>query len=191
MNYGYVVLAATKGEWAADGIEWFTGSRFSHSFVTVPPQAGLEMCIEASGKGIDEVPFDSQYRQNPTQSYLVYQVNLPKEVIDQAIDYVLETLEQSYAYLAYPWFIWRFLLWKIFKKDIKAKNNWYTKEYVCSGLVRLYLDSPPVRAYLETNGMQPLFNGFGQGSVTPEDLYAIYNSNPNLFKLIETKNFTS
>lgn len=189
MSYGYVVLASTQGEFIANAIKWFTRSRFSHSFVTVPAQIGREMCIEADGNGIAEIEFDVGYRNNPAQTYMVYRVNLPQEVIDKALQACLDDLEHKYAYLAYPWFIYRTLMWKLFKKDIKAKNNWYTKNLVCSGLVRLYLDAESVRDHLSSKGLQNLFSGYGLGSMAPEDLFYVLEANPELFTKIEAKGF--
>jgi hypothetical protein len=190
MNYGNIVLAKTKGEWIANAIEWFTRSRFSHTLVTAPPQAGYEMCIEASGKGIDELNFDTGYRNNPTQCYLLYRVNLPIEVLDAAMRECLDQLEGGYAYLAYPWFMWRTFLKAVCNIDIKHQDNWYKKQMVCSGLVRLFLDSKAVKDYLSKFGQPSLFKDFGQGSVHVEDLFQIFQSNPKLFELIETKGIT-
>lgn len=190
MNYGHIVLAKTSGEFTASAIAWFTNSRFSHALITAPPQVGYEMCIEASGKGIDELGFDQGYRKNPTQSYLIYRVNLPDEVLDAAMREALDKLEQDYGYLAFPWFMFRSFVKWAFRKDIKSQDNWYKKQIVCSGLVRLFLDSKPVRDYLARFAQPSLFDGYGQGSVHCEDLFDIFKANPKLFELIETKGIT-
>lgn len=136
------------------------------------------MCIEGSGQGVDLVDFDIAYRNNPDQNYEVYcLIRTPSENKDRALNELLMDLEDPYSYLSLPWFIYRYLLRRI-GIDIKHKNNWYHNLFICSGLVRKYLDLCDLSC---------LTTAYGVGSLSAEDLYQLVRSRPYLFKMVEKK----
>lgn len=178
MEYGYICFAYSKNEWIAKAIAWFTKSKWSHSFVTMPPILGREMAMEASASGVAMTPFDIAYRNNPNQTYEAYRFNIDPEQIDLSLLKCMNELETSYGYLEYPWFIWRSFN-KLFGRDIKNQNNWSKQGTVCSGLVR---------QFIENSGHKELFTGFGIDSANAQDVYEIVKANLNLFQLVESKN---
>lgn len=175
--YGHIVLASTKGEFVPSAIEWFTDSKFSHSFITMPDMLNIPMCIEAASGGVDFTRFDTGYVSNPSQSYEVWEVLVADNVKDTALTSMLNELEIGYGYLHYPWFIWRKIC-SIFGKDIKNQNNWDQKGMICSQLCV---------AYMTDCGLSDVLSGYGQGAVAPQDLKNIFLAHPDKFKLVGVK----
>lgn len=175
-NYGYVCFAYSKNEWLAKAIAWFTKSQWSHSFIMAPSMIDREMAMESASNGVSLVPFDSSYRNNDNQKYEVYRFKMSKESIDKGVLMTMDMLETPYGYLEYPWFMWRSLN-ALLGRDIKSQNNWSQQGTVCSGLVRLYIDS-----------VSPgLFTDFGKDSANAQDVYNVVKARPDLFELIESK----
>src|ERR1035437_501682 len=123
MMYGNIVLAGTKSGFTPNAIKWFTGSQFSHSFVTTPDILNIPMCIEAAESGVDFTRFDTSYVNNQDQGYEVWKVKIDQSIKDKAVVAILSDLEISYGILQYPWFMWRSIC-LFFGKDIKSHNNW-------------------------------------------------------------------
>lgn len=174
---GHVVFSSTANSFMPNAIRFITRSQWSHCLITTPDYLGRKMCIEAAGIGIAMVDFDLQYRQSKTQKFEVYEVLIPEIKKLEGMYNVLSYLQQPYAYLAYPWFLWRWFL-NLFKKDIKHRDNWYPHLWVCSGFTR---------RYLEHCGLGYLTSMFGRGSMHAQDLYEIVKRNPDIFKLIEVQ----
>jgi hypothetical protein len=172
---GCIVLSNTKGEFIGSAIRFISKSKFSHSFVTMPPILEIPMCAEDSSLGVDMLRFDTGYLQDTNESIEVWEVNIPDDAKDAGLLAVLNELEQGYGYSEFPWFIWRWLN-GIFGRDIKAQDNWSQKNSVCSGLVR--------DRYIANSGLSNLFDGFGRNSVWPEDISQIMRSRPDLFTLV-------
>jgi hypothetical protein len=178
IDYGYVCFAYTKNKWYDWCIAKVTKSKWSHSFLTCPPILGKEMAMEACDNGVDVTLFDSSYRNNINESYAIYKMKISKVCKDKSIKNRMKELERSYGYLEYPWLMWRYLN-SLFGRDIKSQNNWCQNgTVICSQLLR---------EYISDCGFSYLFEGYGKGSVTPEDIYQIVLKNPKIFKLIESK----
>ena len=177
-NYGHIVLAFTIDNFDGKIIKFFTRSKWSHSFITIPDILGRPMCLEAADSGVSALAFDYGYKNDPVENYNKWNVKLPKEVKDYAISECLNDLQTKYGYLELPWFGWRaFLLWA-FNKDIKSENNWCQKGTICSELCV---------KYLTLCGLGYLFKDFGNGSVSPQDIENIMLAHPELFELEEIK----
>lgn len=177
MDYGHVCFAYSKNEWIAKAIAWFTRSKWSHSFITVPKILNKEMVMEAASGGTEMITFDQGYRNNPNQSYEIYRLKVDPATIDKGILKCLDNLEMPYGFLQYPWFMWRSLN-RLFGRDIKKQDNWSQKNEVCSGLVE---------SFLWGCDLDSLFADFGSNSVTAQDVYNIVLAHPELFELIEKK----
>ena len=176
MSYGNIVLAGTQGSFVPNAIKWFTNSKFSHSFVTTPEILGVAMCIEAAESGVDFCRFDSHYSNDLTQGYEVWNIKIDQNIKDIAITSILNDLETSYGFLQYPWFIWRRIC-LFCGKDIKVQNNWDKNGMICSQLCVAYLDAC---------GLSNVLSGYGNGSVSPQDLQDIFKQHPELFEKIES-----
>lgn len=177
MSYGYVGFSFSKDKWYDTIIAKITNSKWSHSFVTVPPILNTEMVVESVGGGVSMISFDIAYRFNKTQAYEVYKFKINEVYLDLAVLKTLDKLETSYGYLEYPWFIWRSICHYL-GKNISQQNNWSQQGIVCSGLVRFFI---------EQAGYSALFAEFGKNSATAEDVYQVVKNNKQLFELIEEK----
>ena len=176
MEYGHIVLSRSH-HFTANAIAYMTDSYFSHTFITVPPISGRLICFEAVGGGVEAVPFDIGYEQDDSEEYIIYSLQVSNEIKDQAISEIMNTLERPYGYTDYLWFIWRWIC-KKFGKDIKKDNNWVKGGIVCSELVT---------DYLKACGLSHLFEGYGDGSVVPQDIYDIVKQNPQYFVEVSRK----
>ena len=174
MDYGKgcIVLANTKKSFLSTIIRFFSRSRFSHTFVTMPSIVGVPMCAEDSSAGVDILRFDTGYLQNPSESIEIWQLSISDQAKDAGLLAVVNELEQGYAYASLPWFGWRWFN-GLFGKDISNQNNWSLKNDVCSGLVR--------DRYMVGAGIGSLLAKFGKNSVWPEDISQVMNARPDLF----------
>lgn len=172
--YGDIVLASTKSGFIANGIKWFTQSQFSHSLVMLPDMFGLPMCMEAAENGVDTVRFDKNYTNDTNEGFQVWNVKIDNAIKRDAIKSISNDLEIGYGFLQYPYFIVRRIC-LLFGKDIKSKNNWFRKDgMICSQLVV---------AYLTACGLGYIFEGYGKGSIAPQDLQNIFEAHPELFDM--------
>lgn len=177
MQYGDIVLASTKTGFIPNSIKWFTQSQFSHSLVTTPDILNTPMCIEAAEGGVDFTRFDDSYANNTDQGYEVWHIKVSQEKKDIAIVKILADLETSYGFMEYPWFMWRRLNLAV-GRDIKGQDNWNNKGMICSQLCV---------AYLTELGLDPkTFDGYGKGSISPQDLQNIFKAHPDLFELVQS-----
>lgn len=172
---GDIVLASCKDNWISKCIEWFTKSVFSHSFVTMPDILGVPMCIEAVEGGINMGLYDRVYLKSPGEGLEIWTINIDQEIKDEALRNIMNYLQVGYGFLEYPWFMWRHLL-RAFGKDIKAQDNWNKSGMICSELCV---------EYLKACGLDFIFEGYGDGSIAPQDLQDIMKAHPDLFTLTE------
>lgn len=177
MQYGYVCVSNSKKEFTARIIRFFTRSKWSHSFVTIPDLLDTPMAMEAAGSGVSICSFNKHYRDNDGQAYKVYRFQGDASAIDASLRSLLTELQTGYGYLELPWFAWRSIC-RYFGKDIKAKDNWSQAGTICSELVAQYITNA---------GYSDFFSQFGKGSVNAQDIYEILESNPETFELIESK----
>lgn len=176
MNRGDVVLANSKKGFIQQAIKWFTKSQFCHSFVTMPTLMGFPMCMEAAENGVDMTRFDTSYQNNQDQGYEVWSINIDQDIKDQALKTIINDLEIMYGVFQYPWFIWRKLN-MLLGRDIKAQNNWTHDGMICSQLCVMYL---------RACGLDDILAGYGNGSISPQDLRDIFKAHPDLFVLSES-----
>ena len=176
MNSGDIVLAQCKNNLISKAIEWFTKSQFSHSFVIIPSILGVPVCMEAEAGGVEVGRFDKNYQNNINEGYEIWTIAISPYLKERAIISITNDLEVAYGFLQYTWFIWRRIC-SLLGKDIKAKNNWNNKGLICSQLVC---------AYLIACGLSNILEGYGKGSVSPQDLQDIMKAHPELFTMIES-----
>lgn len=177
MKYGHIVLARRFGNLLSSLNVAITESYFSHSFSTIAAPSGRLLSLEAEAQGVTAGPFDIDYEQDASRDYIMYEINIPDSAKDAGLDTVINKLETGYGFLQMPWFIWRYICSK-FGKDIKNQNNWFNSDgTLCSQLVV---------EYLKAAGLD-LFGNYGQGSISPQDIYLIAKSNPEIFIEVKRK----
>ena len=169
-------MADTKSGFIPSAIKWMTNSNFSHSFVTVPDTLDIPMCIEAAENGVDFTRFDTNYVNNQNEGYEVWNIKIDQSIKDQALISILSDLEMSYGYLDFFYFIARKIC-AVFGKDIRNLNNWFNSGMICSQLCV---------AYLIACGLGHVLEGYGQGSIAPQDLRNIFVAYPEVFELSES-----
>jgi hypothetical protein len=134
--------------------------------------------MEATLGGVGMMPFDLGYENDPTEDFIQYELLLPAEIKEAAISSVMNSLQQSYGVLEYPFLIYRLICSKI-GLDVKKQKNWTNRGVICSELVT---------DYLIACGLGYLFVDFGESAcVTPQDLYEIVNKHPELFREVKRK----
>lgn len=176
MSYGNLVLVSSKTNFISKGIRWFTQSTISHAFLTMPDVLDIPMCMEAVIGGVDMSRFDTNYLNNPDEIVEIWELLVLDQIKIDALQKTINELEVGYGFLEYPWFVWRRLN-SLFGRDIKSQNNWSTDGMICSQLCV---------SYLNACGVGHIFDGYGKGSIAPQDLSAIFNVHPELFKLTQS-----
>ena len=176
MSYGQIVLATNTVGFFPAAIRLFTGSKFSHSLVLTPPILDIPMGIEAVEGGVDSVRFDKNYINDTTQGYEIWEIKIDLSIKDAAIKTVLSELQTPYGYLEYLFFLWRRINYWL-GRDIKSQDNWFSKGIICS---QLCVD------YLNACGLSQVLNGYGKGSICPQDLQDIMIAHPELFEKVES-----
>ena len=176
MQYGYLVLARRTNDWTSHLTAYITQGYFSHAFVLTPTVAARMLCIEAEVEGVTASPFDTTYRENLNRDYIVFRVKVKNN--KAGINAVLSKLETGYGFAQMLWFLWRFICAK-FGKDIKSQDNWFYKDgTLCSQLASEYLFAA---------GLSDIFCEYGLGSISPNDIYEVAKSRPDLFEEIESR----
>lgn len=176
MNYGYLVLARRTNDWTSHLTAYITEGYFSHAFILTPTVGDKWLCIEAELEGVTASPFELAYQKNLNRDYIQFKVKVSDN--QTGINSILSKLETGYGFAQMLWFLWRFICSK-FGKDIKGQDNWFYKDgTLCSQLAAEYLFSA---------GLSYLFEGFGQGSISPNDIYKIAKSRPDLFEEVESR----
>jgi hypothetical protein len=157
-------------------IKFFTGSKWSHSFIVTLPFAG-EDAVQEAVMAVQVVPL-SRYRDDPNCAYEIYRVAVSAEAIPVALEYCFnEYAGIKYGYLQLPWFAWRWINEKI-GRDIRKENNWLTDGVICSELVYDYLKQLSPYTF-------ELLSGFNPDIIQSEDIYRIVKAHPEAFQLIE------
>ena|ERR1700676_5588979 len=171
MKYGHVILADTYSGFIPYVIKMVTNSSFSHSLITTPNVLNTPMCMEAASVGVSMLSFEEGYGEQSGEDIRCFEVNVPQEIKDAAIKSSLKLLEKSYGYLELLWFIWRAIN-QLFRRDIKKQDNWSQSGLICSELCF---------EYLKACGLEHLFSAYGNGSISPEDIYRVMKANPDIF----------
>ena len=158
-------------------IKFFTGSRWSHSFLIVNPIYGLESVQEAS-LVVQFIPFDAHYRKNVSQEYVLF---APSGVSEEKIEAALtlcyrEFAGVKYGYLSLFWFVYRWLMEKI-GVDVRKRKNWMSDGVICSELVFYFLEALG-------EPFTEILADFNPDTIQPEDLYKIVVSRQDLFESV-------
>lgn len=190
----------TGGTFFQKAVKFFTGSKWSHGFITTFPQEGRFTVLEAS-RTVQRVPL-SDYQNDPNTLYEIY---APKGTTYAAITAALHQIEGGYlgvryGYLQLLFFMWRWLNKKIFGRSIGREANWFPEGKICSEVQFDYMgalaDETRTENFpsLEFGVAAVDFHvfrvyareyGFTENTVAPEDLYLIVKDHPELFEFIE------
>ena len=129
-----VVFNATKGGWFSSAQRLFTGQPFTHTAVFTYP-----VCNQTSYMGADMVvsiqPWGNAVN-NPTMDYIVYTpVGFTEEQIQVALAQTyIKFAANEYGFAQVLWFVYRGLMWSVFKKDVRKQHNFFPNGVICSEL---------------------------------------------------------
>ena len=156
-------------------VRFLTKSRWSHCFVVTPQFMG-ELCVIEADLKVQVVPFQKEYVEKNADYYEIWR---PIKASRFQIHYATRKLffkdaGEIYGFLQIPWFAFRAIL-GYFGIKLKGKNPFPGGE-ICSETLWQYL------CFLENYG--EAFSCFGENECSPEDLYHIVKSRPDLFKKV-------
>ncbi len=155
-------------------VMWVTRSRWSHAFLVTGEIFGQKAVLE-SELSVVTVLFDEEYRKKKVDYYEVF-----RPIAEQNLKYLAaqKTFYKysgvDYGFLSIPWFLWRALCSKV---GIKVKRNWSSSGCFCSELVYDYIHN--LGGY-----HMDLLDGFTEDTASPEDIYQLVKSRPDLFQPI-------
>lgn len=165
-------------------IKFFTESEYTHAALTCQ-SVNKDSMLEA-GMSVHTVPFKSRYQDDPDGYYRIYKLNpalFTQEEIDKALDETYEALAgKTYAFLQLPWFAYRWFNKKILRRDIHAESNWFDENVICTGEVFHYWIALGMGMIIPN-----VMSQFHPSTVSPSDIIAIEQSNPQVFTLEEQK----
>lgn len=176
---GDIGFAGKRKGFYPNAVRWFTASRWSHCLVVTPPVLGHLSVIEADLMVVMR-PWEKEYVERNNDYYEIWR---PKKVTESKIFNACASLYRQdageiYGFLAISWFAVRQLFSKI--GITIAGNNWFPSGEICSETQWQYL--------VNLGGeYRVLFEGLGENENSPEDLYRLVISRPDLFEFVEKR----
>jgi hypothetical protein len=180
MTPGCVGLSNSKSGAFPALVRFFTGSKYSHTFLTTFSFKSTSSVQEASST-VQVVPLDRHYRNEPKEQYWLYECTQASESEkEKALEYCFrEFAGVKYGTLQLLWFVYaRFA--KFVGYDVSRRTNWFTDGLICSELVYWYLFN------LNDSYRNLLRHSFAD-TIQAQDIADIIGANPSHFHLIESK----
>ena len=162
--------------WYSNGVKSITKSKWSHSFLLMGDACGELSVLEAE-LSISAVPWQREYVEKDADYYESYRpTSASQEDIDRATKYCYYNYSgEAYGFLEIPWFIYRIYMQRWF--GYTPKKNWSSDGIFCSELVFDYL-------YQLGGEYRDLLKDFTPDTASPQDLYNLVLSRPDLFQFI-------
>jgi len=153
-------------------VRFFTKSKWSHCFIVIDNIYGTPAVLEADLK-VQVVDFHQEYIEKQDDVYEIYRpIKAKQEDIAKATEYCYRNYAgKIYGFLQIPWFAIRSILGFFGIKGLG--KNWFPSGIICSELVADYL-------YF----IDPVFHELTSNETSPEDLYLIVKSRPDLFERV-------
>lgn len=135
-----IIFNSTKGGWFSSCQRFFTGLPYTHAAVCIGDVLTHPSIIEADL--LVEVTPLKKTLDDTTKEYEAYRPNLP--LPEWSVDTVLGNIYYNYTNNEYGftqvlWFVYRWFMEKFLHKDVRKKNNPFSKGVICSELVFYYL----------------------------------------------------
>lgn len=163
-----------RSGWYPRSVRWFTSSRWSHCFVVMPEYLGELSVLEADLK-VQLVPFQKEYVEKNADYYEIWRPKVASEsqVWKACAEIYRDDAGELYGFLQILWFAFRQGLGKL---GIRVGGrNWFPQGEICSETLWAYLSRLPGEAGLLARQM-------GEDECSPEDLYRMVKSRPDLFE---------
>lgn len=153
-------------------VRFLTRSSWSHCFYVAPPYMGELMVIETDLK-VQAVPYYKEYVVKGADHFEAWTPVAASFDEKYAACYKAfqMTAGETYGFLSISWFA----LKNIFRAG--WKENFFTDGVICSELVLIYLKCLNEK-YADA------FEDLTPDEVSPEDIYRVVLSRPDLFKLV-------
>ena len=161
------------------GVRFFTKSFWSHSFHLSIDYLGQRMVFETDLKA-QLVPFEKEYIEKKADAYEIWRpikATAP-EILHATKHSYFSIAGETYGFLSIPWFAVREMVYWITKK--KLWKNFKTEGAICSESLIVYIQALGGE-YLEA------FKSLTRDETSPEDIYRIVKSRPDLFELIGSR----
>ena len=167
-------------------------------FFTYPTGSKRDMplVLSAEYNGCVHILWKTFFDDDETYNVWCYSIKeATQEEINYALDYCTNLfLNDSYAYLAWPWFGWK-RLWESFlnplgKKfkflnwihhDISTENNWFTKHVFCTKQTYIYLDKLTELYPKKWENLRNILHQWLPDTFQPMELKKMLEDNPTIF----------
>ncbi len=161
------------------GVRWFTKSLWSHCFHLSIDYLGKRMVFETDLKA-QLVPFEKEYIEKQGDAYELWRPikATQADILGAAKHSFFEVAGETYGFLSIPWFAVRETVYWITGK--KLWKNFKPEGAICSESLIIYLKALGGE-YSEA------FKGLTRDETSPEDIYRIVKSRPDLFEFIGSR----
>lgn len=164
-------------------IKFFTNSKYSHNFLCLFPQ-GLTASILELSSNVKVLPYNI-YNDKDFEKYIIYEVNsslVSQEEINYSVEKIFKEYTNShYGFLQLIWFLYKWLMKKLFNKDVRHDKNWFTDGIICSEIIYYFL-------YNLNSKYRDILKDYNADTIQPADIADIIQNNPHLFKLVYCRN---
>ena len=170
---------SSKTNILAKAIRFFTSSKFSHCFLVIDPVLDEPAVIEAS-EIVQVIPL-ARYFEFKDESFLLFSLPVAdKAKVDSAVAAIFFYHSgMKYGYFELLWFLWSWLVKKVFGKVIK-KGNPFRAGIICTEVVWHYINALG-------GEYAKCVSEFDPDTISPYDLEQIVKARPDLFKLEYSK----
>lgn len=158
-----------------NAVRFFTRSRWSHCFVVTPPFLGELSVLEADLK-VQIVPFQKEYVEKDADYYEIWRpiAASDSDLWGAASKTWIESAGSVYGFLSIPWFAIRAIL---ALAKVRLTKNWFPEGEICSETLWQFIDNLG-------GEYKKLVSTFGENETSPQDLYALVTSRPDLFEFV-------
>lgn len=173
---GDIGFAGKRQGFYPKAVRWFTSSRWSHCLVITPPVLGHLSVIEADLMVVMRT-WEKEYVERNNDYYEIWRPIGPNEseIFRACAELYRSDAGEIYGFLQIAWFAFRQGLGKL---GIRVGGrNWFPSGEICSETLWAYLARLPGEA-------GRLAREMGEDECSPEDLYRMVRSRPDLFELV-------
>ena len=195
-----VLLNRKKGGWFSSAQRFFTKMPYTHSTFSVGNILGFESVLSADEKIVIE-PVGRYYEEKETDIEIY---RLKKKVLpvgfEGALSSAIESMYYKYANTYYGfgqvfWFVYRWFMESVLKKNAKKKDNPFKGGIICSELVYLYLEQVckvlnkcypkrDTRRFSVLLHLQIELNKYTRDTIHAGDIAVIIKHNPNIWERV-------
>jgi hypothetical protein len=156
-------------------IRFFTGSDFSHTFLVMAGPDAEPAALGTTATIVHFVPLEKEV-DSSQWLWVVEPIASDKAKTDAATIIYRHFSGESYGYLSYLWFLYRWAM-RQFGYEPMLMWDWAEPGITCTELTARYLSLLGPEFF-------DLFEGRDYSAIAPEDLRQIVIRNPHLFRVV-------